>query len=229
VPGVEISAQVDRGTMHVLGYWIDPDAEPLQRALRDLREGRAERNRRLLKRLADLRLPVSREEVEARAGCGVVGRPHVAAVMVDRGHVRTRQEAFKRYLGKGRPGYVERYRLSPAESVAVIRAAGGVPVLAHPSTLELQGKALEREVAALREQGLEGIEVYHAEHSPEQVRRYLRLAGRLDLVPSGGSDFHGEANPVLRMGVGFGELCVEDFHLENLRARKGAAANRKTG
>jgi predicted metal-dependent phosphoesterase TrpH len=221
VPGVEISVDVAKGTLHMLGYYVDASNAALEKTLARIREGREDRNRVILDKLRALGMALEWDEVAAYAGEDVVGRPHFARAMAARGYVSSTAEAFDRYLAKGKPAYTERFRLLPAESVAAIRAAGGVPVLAHPFTLELSAAALAARAAELKEAGLGGIEAYYSEHSSGQTEQYVRLARSLDLAVTGGSDFHGENNPAIRLGVGFGSLRVPDDLLEDLRRRAG--------
>jgi predicted metal-dependent phosphoesterase TrpH len=220
VPGVEISAQSEFGAMHILGYFLRHRDPRLCDQLDRLREARDTRNRRILERLAEAGCPLSAEEVEAEAGGHVVGRPHFARAMIRRGYVKDKQEAFDKYLARGKAAYVGRRRFSPEESIRILREAGGVPVLAHPFTLGLEGAALRTCLVDLAGAGLEGVEVYYPQHGRHQQARYLKLAADLGLVPTGGSDFHGEAASGLRMGVGFGRLRVPDDIVPRLQARK---------
>jgi len=219
IAGVEISADVPRGTLHMLGYCIDPADSELGVVLRRIRAGRDERNRAILEKLNALGAKLDWSEVAAFAHEEVVGRPHFAQALVAKGVVESSEAAFERYLGKGKPAYVERYRLSAVDCIAVIKGAGGVPVLAHPFTLELTGTGLRDYVGELRQKGLEGIEVYYSEHTEEQTREYMALARKFDLAMTGGSDFHGEINPAIKMGRGFGSLHVPDELLPSLVAR----------
>ncbi|HXG17373.1 MAG TPA: PHP domain-containing protein [Calidithermus sp.] len=186
VPGLEINCEVEGAEVHVLGYLGQWQAPWFQDFLARQRAERVARVHRLVARLAELGLPIDPAEVFAVAGDGAPGRPHVAQVMVRRGYVRSVREAFDRYLKVGGPAHVPRQRLAPGEAVALIRRAGGVPVLAHPG---LAGRdALIPDLVAA---GLMGIEVYYAEHSAAQTELYLALCRRFDLVPTGGSDYHG--------------------------------------
>jgi predicted metal-dependent phosphoesterase TrpH len=211
IPGVEISAEVDRGTMHMLGYFVTSGNRELEAALERIRGGREARNREILAKLNRLGLTLTWEEVTAFAGDEVVGRPHFAQAMVKKGHVPSNTKAFDRYLARGKPAYVDRFRFSPADSIAAIAGAGGVAVLAHPFTLQLDREALRARVAEFREMGLQG------------VREYRELADELGLVATGGSDFHGDLNPAIKLGKGFGNLRVADETVERLRAASRAA------
>lgn len=221
ISGVEISVDFKSGTMHMLGYFLDHRSADLESALARLRGGREDRNHEILARLNRLGIALAWDEVAAYAEEDVVGRPHFAQALISRGYVKTKDEAFDRYLGKGKAAYVERYRLSAEESVRMIRRAGGVPVLAHPFTLGLHRNGLRELVGELRAVGLGGIESYYSEHDEEQVKICLSLARELDLAVSGGSDFHGAGNPDIHMGRGFGNLCVPDDLVDELYARAG--------
>ena len=175
----------------------------------------------ILDKLNGLGLTLNWEEVAACAGEDVVGRPHFARALQARGYVQSKTEAFERYLAKGRPAYFDRFRLSPEASIAVIRAAGGVAVLAHPSTLERSRGSLRRALIEWKALGLAGIEAYYSEYDAGKTGLYLSLCRDLDLAPTGGSDFHGLANPAIHLGVGFGELRVPDELLAGLEVRRG--------
>ena len=219
VPGVEISVDCADGTLHMLGYFFDAANEALQSVLRRIREGRSKRNELIVKRLCELKMPLTMQEVRAFAGEDLVSRTHFAQAMVARGYVTSSKDAFNRYLGRGKPGYVNRFRLAAEPAISVIRDAGGVSVLAHPSTLGLGAQALSQCVAGLAAYGLSGIEVYYSEHNPAQVKEYLALAQTLNLVATGGSDFHGAANPLIELGSGFGSLRVPDEAVDRLYER----------
>ncbi|MFQ5830441.1 MAG: PHP domain-containing protein [Candidatus Methylomirabilia bacterium] len=195
VPGVEINCDIDGGEIHILGYFLDYRAEWFQAFCREQREERIRRIHRIAQRLTELGMLIDPEEVFALVQEGSAGRPHVAQAMVNRGYVKSVREAFDRYLATGGPGHVPRKKLSPAEAVAVIRKAYGVPVLAHPG---LAGK--DEMIPELVRAGLMGIECYYAEHSAAQTRTYVQMCKDLALVATGGSDYHGpqigRTNPV---------------------------------
>jgi len=217
VPGVELSVDHARlGSLHILGYWIQLGHPDLAGRLEDIRGGRGKRNEKILARLAELECPLKLEEVEQIAGGEVIGRPHLAQAMVQRGYVNSTQEAFDSYLARGKPAYMERERMNPDEAVDRIRRAGGVAVWAHPGLVGLDESELEKEVLALVSAGLCGIECYYTEHSPRTTELLLKLCRRHDLAPTGGSDFHGAAKPTVKLGV----LQVPADLLEGLRARK---------
>ncbi|MDD4735875.1 MAG: PHP domain-containing protein [Kiritimatiellae bacterium] len=220
VAGVEISADFPKGTMHLLGYGMNPDDAQLNEGLAWICEGRNERNREIHAQLEHLGMPIPWEDVLACAGGDVIGRPHIAQTLVQHGYVRDTREAFKKLLARGRPAYVERRRMNPYDGIQLITKAGGVPVLAHPSTLGVGGLDLREVVGDLAQAGLQGIEVYYPEHTQDMRKRFRKLAEAFDLVETGGSDYHGSLTPDLVIGRGFGNLQVEDVTLERLLKRR---------
>jgi predicted metal-dependent phosphoesterase TrpH len=166
-----------------------------------------------------LGIPMTLEEVAAHAGGNLVGRPHFAQVLLERGVVRDRGEAFARYLAAGAAAYVPKDRFTPREGLDMLRAAGAVPVLAHPGLLKLGEFQLESLVRKLMEHGLEGLETQYSEHDTATRLGLTRLAARLGLEVSGGSDFHGAAKPDIRLGTGKGDLRVPAALLVGLRQR----------
>jgi predicted metal-dependent phosphoesterase TrpH len=186
VPGVELSTDVPGGEIHILGYWVDERDPHLQAELARFRAGRVGRGREMVAKLAALGMPVAWERVQAIAGDGAVGRPHIARAMVEAGYVTSIDEAFARYLGRDGPAYAEREKLTPAHAVRLIRDAGGLAFVAHPTYIA----EMEQAIAALVPAGLTGMEVYYGRYSAEQVALLRDLADRLGLFPLGGSDYH---------------------------------------
>ena len=220
IPGVEISADFQSGTMHMLGYFLTHDDPALNEHLNWIRNGREMRNAEILHKLNALGCHITWEEVKSHAGEDVVGRPHFAQAMIEKKFVNNKDEAFDRYLGRGKPAYADRRRLSPSASVKLIRDAGGVAVLAHPFTLNLKTQQLHSLLIELRAAGLAGIEVFYPEHNADMQREYQNLAKDMNLVATGGSDFHGAMSPDIRMGSGFGSLRIPDEIVARLDARK---------
>lgn len=213
--GIEISA--DRpdflpgaGSLHILGYAIDLDNSRLNRTLDRLQAARRTRNPRILERLNTLGLSLSMADVQAEVEPeGQIGRPHFAKAMVKKGWAVNIDDAFDRYLGTGKAAYVEKDRVGCAEAMALIQNAGGIPVLAHPGLIKTPaGRLAPESVAALKQIGLKGIEVYYPEHSPALTDHFRGLATRYGLLMTGGTDFHGNLKPEIRLGVGRGDLRV---------------------
>jgi len=222
IPGVELSADTPTGTMHLLGYYIDPACSELADKLRVLQQARMERNLKIVERLRALGIPLELSEVKAAPEYGQIGRPHFAYTMVHKGYAQNIQDAFDRYLGKGRPAYVEKFRFAPEEAMHFIRKAGGITVLAHPFTLKqpepVDFEALIRE---LKEKGLDGIEVYYPEHSDGQRKLYRDVAQKYGLVISGGSDFHGLTKDAVDLGEGYdGDRELTYSLVEAIKARR---------
>lgn len=224
VPGIELSAECERGTMHILGYFIDHTCRDLLEKVQKVRTGRDERNVEILKKLNRLGYRILWEDIQQQAGRDVVGRPHIAAALVKCGHVKTKKAAFDLLLAKGRPGYIDRERYTAQECIDLIRKAGGVSVLAHPATVFLPDPELRRLVAELKEHGLGGIEAHYAEHRPENIKKFTAWAKELDLICTGGTDYHGGNSPDLKLGTGFGQLRVPDEALEQLKTAIPSAA-----
>lgn len=229
VNGVEISAKFTGGTLHILGLGINPEDETLGATLNQLRRARDERNPKMIARLQQIGIDISMDELRRSAGSKgrrdsgvdgqpVVGRLHMAGLLLQKGYVNSIDEAFERYLGQGKAAYVDKEKLSPFQAIEAIHAAGGLAILAHPVELNCPNSAvLERVVRSLIDDGIDGIEVYHSAHDPIQTRMYLELARRYHLLVSGGSDFHGSAKPGVQ--IGYPRVPIEA--VEQLLARLG--------
>ena len=196
IPATELNTESEWGDVHVLGYVLDPADAALEDRLRWLRENRGRRIERMVERLATIGFPVALERVLEIAQGGALGRPHLAQALFEAGYVPTYDDAFRTLIGKDSPAYVARVGLTPHEAVRLIRDHGGVPCLAHPNT----AVDLETVLPQLVHLGLAGIECYYASHSADATVRYLALAARYGLVPTGGSDFHGRGEHGGRLG-----------------------------
>lgn len=189
VPGIELSVRAPSGSMHLLGYFPTAAPEPLLERLAALREERRRRAEAIVARLAALGVPVRLADVAARAR-GPIGRPHIADALIDAGHAHDRRDAFERFLADGAPAHVPHAGLLPEAAIRLVLASGGAPVLAHPASLRMDGRALRAFVGRLASLGLAGIEVHRPDHTPERRAGLARLADDLGLVACGGSDFH---------------------------------------
>ncbi|PTX65046.1 hypothetical protein C8P63_101270 [Melghirimyces profundicolus] len=189
IPGVEISTVARGQDIHVLGYYVNPSDVIFREKLKEQREARERRNEMLLKKLGELGISITMEEVRAKKKGRKtnIGRPHIAEVLVEKGVVGSMNEAFDRYLGKDGAAYVTTPRIHPEEAVRLIRDSGGVPVLAHPGLYDDDELVLR-----LAQNGLSGIEVDHPDHDDSMRSRYREMARRFGLLTTGGSDFHGE-------------------------------------
>ena len=187
VPGIEMSTDIPGSEVHMLGLFVDQYDAGLQAELQRFRERRFDRGQQMVKKLTELGYPLEWDAVKRIAGEASIGRPHVALAMVERGYVSGTQEAFDRFLGRNGPAYAEREKMTPVEAVIMIQKYKGLPVLAHPSFTE----NVESILPALCEAGLVGIEVFYKNYPPDLVGWLLLLAQRHNLIPSGGTDFHG--------------------------------------
>jgi predicted metal-dependent phosphoesterase TrpH len=193
LPGMELSCRLDGHSVHMLGYLFDPAHQELAAECAKIRESRVQRAQAMVRRLAELGVPITWEQVSALAGGGVVGRPHVARAMVEAGVIESPEQAFgPEWIGAGGRAHVARYALEPVRAVALIRDAGGVAVLAHPRVAARGWTVPDDVVARLAAAGLSGIEVRHPDQDRSQRMELQALADRLGLVASGGSDDHGE-------------------------------------
>jgi len=217
VPGIELSAERGRprGSMHILGYFIDPTDPTLAAVIEEVSGARRERAPQIVAKLNALRVAITLQEVEAQAGGAFIGRPHIAEVLRQKGYVKSIKDAFTRYLGQNAPAYVRKDNLPTDRAIEAIHAAGGLAVLAHPVQLRCEDEMdLQQTVQRLVDQGLDGLEIRHADHTPAQVQQYRQLAERLDLVTTGGSDYHG-----LAKSIALGSQRVPREHLDQLDQR----------
>jgi predicted metal-dependent phosphoesterase TrpH len=218
IPGVEINLEHDQVTMDMLGYFLaGMPTEELQAELAELRVYREARNERMVARLAELGLPLDLEDLAASSENGAVGRPHIGEAMVRRGYVSSISEAFKLYLRRGAPAWVDRRRLALGRALRLLRASGALPVLAHPGIIRTDAAGLNAIVRAAAHGGMAGIECYYPLHDEETVARCLGLAEKYALVPTGGSDYHGTVKPKARLGVASLGRPVPDEVLTDLR------------
>ena len=218
ISGVEISADWPRGTLHILGYFFGSFPHSLDQGLKELQDNRAKRNQEMIVQLQKLGFAVSGDDIVRASGGGQIGRPHFAKVLVEKKYVKSMEEAFDRYLGKGKPAYVEKDRLNPEEGIRMIVKSGGIPVLAHPTTLgEYDSGGMPSLLARLKENGLRGVEVYYYSHTEPDTHRLQSLAQRFELLVTGGTDFHGANLGDIQIGIGKGNLKIPYRLLEELK------------
>jgi predicted metal-dependent phosphoesterase TrpH len=213
--GIELSTKLHGHSVHLLGYFpANRGSEKIRDWVLEMQASRRERNQRLAARLQELGFDITLEEAEAR-GRGMTGRPHFAQLMVEKGYVKDLREAFDQYLDESAKGYVYRKEPELSEGVERIRKAGGIASLAHPIRVRGDVAAMMPELCAA---GLNAIEAYHSDHTPEDTALYLELAQKYALKVTGGSDFHGTVKPGVRLGSGYeGNLRVPVEVLAGLR------------
>jgi 3',5'-nucleoside bisphosphate phosphatase len=213
VPGIELSAFLERREIHLLGHFVDPEHPALKRFEDELAMHRRNRMHGIVELLAGLGIRIRVADIEKFGDGKTIGRPHVARAILETGAVGSVKEAFDRFLGEGRPAYVQRFRLEVDDAVRLVREAGGTVTAAHPGVSRLERGELARLAAA----GVVGIETHHPDHNPSVREKYLRLADELDLVPTAGSDYHGEAiSPDRRLG----QVTMQPEDLVRLEARR---------
>ncbi|ADJ25351.1 PHP domain protein [Dehalogenimonas lykanthroporepellens BL-DC-9] len=218
IPGVEISTDVEAGDVHILGYFVDwKDTEFISK-LQTMRESRVERGQAMVSKLSALGMPLDWGRIQKIAGDAVIGRPHIAQAMLEKSYINNFSEAFEKYLGRGKPAYAERIKLTPEQAVELIISAGGLPVMAHPFTLP----GFEQLVLSLVPKGLAGIETYYASYSVNEIEQLKQLADRLGLVATGGTDFHG-LDPITEIIIGGQHVPIDS--VRDLLARR--AVNNK--
>ena len=221
IPGIEMSADIPGDEVHVLGYFLEYEDPEFQAQLLEFRRGRVDRAKMMVEKLDTVGVHIEWEQVLKFAGDGTVGRPHIALAMVEAGYCKEPKDAFDEYLGRNGLAYAERPKMTPAEGVEMIKKVGGVPVLAHPTFMN----DLEAGISSLKQAGLLGMEVYYAKYDDDTVRHLARLAKEYDLIPCGGSDYHGLGNSdeCLPGAMGPPEETVKLLEDAAAKARSGKA------
>lgn len=209
IPGVEMGTDIEGAEVHMLGLFLDPADDELQRALAKLREGRVGRGEGIVKKLATLGVHIKWERVQEIAGEASVGRPHIAQALVEAGYVPTVKEAFDRWISRSGPAYVEREKMTPEEAVKFIVERGGLACLAHPAELP----DFESHLASLKAAGMTAMEVFYKDYLPETVEHLRVTAEKFGLLPLGGSDYHGIFGPEEPLP---GNIPLPDSSIERL-------------
>jgi predicted metal-dependent phosphoesterase TrpH len=216
VPGIEFSAEYDGASLHILGYWVDPDDVAIEAELLRLTATRFRRGEMIVEKLRDLGLDVSLERVLELAGGDAIARPHIAEAMVEAGIVADEKEAFDRYISDEGLAYVPKHALPPMDALQLIGDAGGVCVLAHPGMWRGSDTVPDLLIEEMAAGGMVGIEVRHPDHDEGMRARYAAMAERLDLVATAASDCHGE-----RYGFRMGEERTDAESFAELKRRAG--------
>ena len=214
IPGIEIEINWEPGEFHLLGRGIRCPSPALLRAIAELGDKRAARNREIIERMKSAGIPVGYEEIRAFSGGSFIGRPHFASLLISRGLVKNQERAFAQYLGKGRPFYVAKEGLEFRRAVAMIRDSGGIAILAHPMSLYVAWGKLPNLIKDLRDQGLDGIEAWHPTARVHTCRRLEALGKSLGLFITAGSDFHGEPRLDRKLGITSGNIKIDERLLE---------------
>ena len=192
VPGVELEIDYTGGEFHMLGLGLKDWRGPVYRRLIELKRIRLARNMIILDKINKAGIPADISEVEKIAGDDIIARPHFARLLVEKGAAASIQDAFNKYLETGKPFFEAKENIKAEEAIALIRESGGHPVVAHPFSLKLGWEELENKLKELKTKGLSGVEAYYASYSMKNCKRLGKMARRLGLICSAGSDFHGD-------------------------------------
>lgn len=209
IPSVEINSR-ETSALHILGYFVDENDEQLQKRLSHHRDIRIKRTQLILERLQKMGIKISFSDF-SRKNAAAIGRPHIADKLKEKGLVFSRQEAFNKFLSQGRPAYVFYEGPTPQDAIEIILGSKGIPVVAHPGF-----SVTEEAISNLARLGLQGIEVYYPTHSAEQIKNFVQIAERYNLITTGGSDYHGPGSGHENLG----EVSVPENTLDRILERK---------
>ncbi|MCT4595011.1 MAG: PHP domain-containing protein [Anaeromicrobium sp.] len=208
IPGIEFSCLHEGSEVHILGYFIDYENEELNKICRNIKEARKSRALKIIEKLRNKGMDITKDDLVKIGHVESIGRPHIARIMVAKGYVKDMEEAFTKWIGRNRPAYVERYKISIKEAVYYIRKAGGVAVLAHPGLLEEHIDVLD-----IINLGIDGIEVYHTKHTKEKCEQFEKMAKENDKLVTGGTDFH---EPVYACEPHLGKIHIKKQEIEKM-------------
>lgn len=213
IPGIEYSTEYLNRDVHIVGLFIDYKTPAFLEYLARFQQSRTDRNYKLCANLQGANIDITYEALLEMFPAAVITRAHYAKYLLTKGYVKSMKEAFDRYLGDHTPYFVQREKITPQEVIEVTLKAGGVPILAHPTLYKLGKEQLDILVSTLVEYGLKGIECIYSTYTPQEERQIKALAAKYNLLPSGGSDFHGTNKPGLDLGVGYGRLYVPEEYM----------------
>ncbi|PKM77762.1 MAG: phosphatase [Firmicutes bacterium HGW-Firmicutes-15] len=211
IPGIELNTDFGDDEVHILGYFIDYHDEHLINRLMEIRTQRYQRAEKMIDKLKEIGLSISFENVKKLAQGDLIGRPHIARALQQAGYVLSEEEAFRKYIDRGKPGYIPRYKFLPAEAIELVKQAGGISILAHPGLIKDSGK-----IGKIISMGVEGLEIFYPEHNSDQIMEFTRLARQHCLLITGGSDFHGGGSSESRNRLGFAGINTD--MMEKIRA-----------
>lgn len=217
IPGIEFSTKQEDKDVHIVGLYIVYDSPAFKAKLQEFVDSRTGRNIKMCRNLREAGIDITYEKLQERNPDAVITRAHYASYLFEEGYVKSRSEAFARYLGDHTKYFVPREKVTPEQAVALILQVGGIPILAHPPLYHMGRERLDRLVASLKDAGLVGIEAFYSTYTNQDERDMINLADKYDLLLSGGSDFHGANKPNLDLGVGYGKLFVSEELLMKLK------------
>lgn len=217
IPGIEMSCVYEGTEIHILGLYIDKESPALVQGLVDIRRIRNERNERMLERFQEDGFLITREDLIDGSPDTIITRAHFARVLTDKGYTSSRKQAFDRYLKYGGRYCTRKEFTTPEQVMEILREAGAFPVIAHPMQYHMGDRQIEEMILYLKGLGLKGIEVYHSSHNPYDSTKLKEMARQFDLLPTGGSDFHGDNKPDIDLGCGRGGLRVSHLLLDDIK------------
>ena len=221
VPGIEFSTKHGEKDVHIVGLYIAYDAPKFRARLQAFVDSRTGRNIKMCRNLQEAGIDITYEKLKERNPDAVITRAHYASFLFEEGYVKSRQDAFAKYLGDHTKYFVPREKVTPAQAVELILQVGGIPILAHPPLYHMGRERLDRLVSSLKDVGLMGIESLYSTYTKQDERDMRNLADKYDLLLSGGSDFHGGNKPNLDLGVGYGKLFVPEEFLITMKKATG--------
>lgn len=217
IPGIELAAGYKNTELHIVGLFVDYKSSALKESMEFIVNERNERNKKMIKALSRIGMEISLRELEENAGGNIITRAHYANVMVNRGYVKNKEEAFDRYISSGRPGYVKRETLTPKTCIEVIRKSGGIPVLAHATLYGYGYLEIHNLVGKLKGYGLMAMETIYSTYTPRQSEELRKICEYYKLMKSGGSDFHGLNKPDIKIGTGRGALKIPQSFADEMK------------
>lgn len=218
IPAIEFSVISETET-HILGYFIDIDNPDLKRVMNEVVDLRIRRNEVTCQRLNELGFDITLEEVRALAPNNFVGRAHFARVLMDKGYTKSVKEGFDKYMSAGRYAYCEQQRLTAKEAIELIKKCGGLSFLAHPHLTKFDDDKIRMYIKELKSYGLDGIEGYYTDYTPEMQGKYQYMAKEMGLMISGGTDFHAKMKPHISIGTGLGNMKIPYSLIEEMKKR----------
>lgn len=211
IPGIELDAKVPKGQMHILGLGINPNQEEFKQKLESIKKEREDRNSRFIEEFNKMGFDITLEELQEVSNGKILGKPHFAKVFLKKGYIQTKAEMFDKYFNQPPLCKIKKSTLTAEEIIKLIKKAGGIAVLAHPQNLKLTDNELVEKIAELKSYGLEGLECYHSDQTPEQMKRFKEIAEQFNLLITKGSDYHGPAiKPEIEIGTGKNGNIVSD-------------------
>lgn len=217
IPGIELSTEYEGKDIHIVGLYLDYTNPAFTAALQNFTDSRLLRNQKMCALLREHQIEITYDMLPETFPDAVITRAHFAQFLLKQGYVKSMKEAFDRYLGDYAPCFVPREKITPVQAIELIRSAGGISVLAHPTLYHMSEKRLEKLLTELKAAGLQAMECIYSTYSPAEERQMRTLAAKLNLLVSGGSDFHGSNKPGLDLATGYGRLFIPNEVLENLK------------